>query len=140
MRGARFLSPAEVVGSSQTDISPSIPRYQLISSSDKSATTNKFTMSTLTQFFKDSPRNVPLVIGTSVVSTIAVITLAKLTLRSPPKPKLIPSPRETLLPKITKEEQSQLSYPPDLFPGARDVTSPASQVKSRINTNPNPCS
>lgn len=68
-----------------------------------------------------------LIIGTSTATTLAVITLAKLTLQSPPKPRIIPSPRETLLPKLTKEEQSQLTYPPDIFPGARDVPSRVSQ-------------
>jgi hypothetical protein len=85
-------------------------------------------MSALTQLFKDPPRNLPLIIGTSVASTLAVITLAKLALQSPPKPKLIPSPRETLLPTLTKAEQDLLSYPPDIFPGARDVTSPVSRI------------
>jgi hypothetical protein len=85
-------------------------------------------MYTLSQFFKEPPRNIPLIIGTSVATTLAVITLARLSLRSPTKPKLIVSPRETLLPKLTKEEQSLLSYPLDIFPGARDVPSPVSQV------------
>ncbi|KAN0122434.1 alpha/beta-hydrolase [Hyaloscypha variabilis] len=86
-------------------------------------------MSALTQLFKDPPRNLPLIIGTSVASTLAVITLAKLALQSPPKPKLIPSPRETLLPTLTKAEQDLLSYPPDIFPGARDVTSPYGTIR-----------
>ncbi|KAE9381544.1 alpha/beta-hydrolase [Stipitochalara longipes BDJ] len=86
-------------------------------------------MSALTQLFTDPPRNFPLIIGTSVATTLAVITLTKLALQSPPKPKLIPSPRETLLPTLTKGEQDLLSYPPDLFPGARDVTSPYGTIR-----------
>lgn len=85
-------------------------------------------MPTLTQLFQHPSQNIPLVISTSVAATIVVLSLAELAIRSPPKPKLILSPRETLLPKLTKEEQSLLAYPPDLFPGARDVTSPVSQV------------
>jgi hypothetical protein len=85
-------------------------------------------MSAFSQFFKGSHPNFPLIISTSVATTLVVITLAKLALQSPPKPRLILSPRETLLPRLTEEEQSLLSYPPDLFPGARDVSSPVSQV------------
>ncbi|KAH8814166.1 alpha/beta-hydrolase [Hyaloscypha sp. PMI_1271] len=86
-------------------------------------------MSAFSQFFKGSPRNFPLIIGTSVATTLAVITLAKLALQSPPKSRLILSPRETLLPRLTEEEQSLLSYPPDLFPGARDVSSPYGTIR-----------
>lgn len=85
-------------------------------------------MSALIQFFRDPPRNVPMIIGTSVATTLAVVTLAKLALQSPPKPKLILSPRDTLLPALTKDEQDLLYYPPDIFPGARDVTSTVSPV------------
>ena len=85
-------------------------------------------MSILSNTFGDVPRNLPLVIGASVATTLAAISLAKLALQSPPTPKLIRSPRETLLPNLTSEEQDQLGYPPDILPGARDVSSPVSQV------------
>jgi hypothetical protein len=48
---------------------------------------------------------------------------------SPPKKKIIPSP------KLSKEEQNKLSYPPDILPGAQDVVSPVSQsgsITSRV--------
>jgi hypothetical protein len=77
--------------------------------------------------FSEPGRSIPLIIGTSIATTLAVIGLAKVALQSLSKPRIIPSPRETLLPKLTKEEQSQLTYPPDIFPGARDATSPVSQ-------------
>ena len=67
--------------------------------------------------------NINLIIGTSVATALAVIAVARLTSQSN-APKRIPSPRETLLPKLSKEEQAALAYPPDLFPGARDVPSP----------------
>ena len=85
-------------------------------------------MSLLPNTFGDVPRKLPLVIGASVATTLAVISLAKLALQSPPKPKLIRSPRETLLPNLTPAEQDQLDYPPDILPGARDVLSSVSQV------------
>ena len=38
--------------------------------------------------------------------------------------KSIPSPLTTLLPGLSDTEGSAVPYPPDLFPGARDVESP----------------
>lgn len=38
--------------------------------------------------------------------------------------KTIASPRETLLPYLTPAQAATLPYPPDLFPGARDVETP----------------
>jgi hypothetical protein len=79
---------------------------------------------TLNNFFKhELARNLPLIITSSVVTTLAIVTLAS---TSPPPKKIIPSPRETLLPRLSKEEQGLQAYPPDVFPGARDVSSPVS--------------
>jgi hypothetical protein len=75
-------------------------------------------MSAFTDFFRETPPNLPLAIGTSVATTLTVITFTILTFQSPPKPKIIPSPRESLLPKLSKAEQAHLSYLPDIFPGA----------------------
>ena len=41
-----------------------------------------------------------------------------------PEPDWVPSPRETLLPEYTALQRSKLAYPPDFYPGARDVTTP----------------
>ena len=47
-----------------------------------------------------------------------------------PEKKIIPSPRETLLPWLTSgEEKAELAYPPDLIPGARDVTTPYGSIR-----------
>ena len=35
--------------------------------------------------------------------------------------RVVPSPRQTLLPNLTPAQSKALAYPPDLFPGARDV-------------------
>lgn len=35
-----------------------------------------------------------------------------------------PSPLQTLIPKLSEAEAAELPYPPDAYPGARDVTSP----------------
>ena len=35
--------------------------------------------------------------------------------------RVIPSPRQTLLPKLSPAQANALAYPPNFFPGARDV-------------------
>ena len=54
------------------------------------------------------------------------LTIVSLTLRRArePVPRTILSPRDTLLPNISLEQAATLTYPPDLLPGARDVTTP----------------
>jgi pimeloyl-ACP methyl ester carboxylesterase len=68
------------------------------------------------------------VIGSSVATTLAVLTLTRLALYSVP-PKVIRSPRRSLLPRLSKKEQEELPYPPDVFPGARDVVSPYGTIR-----------
>ncbi|GME39649.1 putative alpha beta hydrolase family protein [Neofusicoccum parvum] len=43
--------------------------------------------------------------------------------------KVLLSPRTTLLPTLSPEEASQLPYPPDVLPGARDVTTPYGSLR-----------
>lgn len=45
------------------------------------------------------------------------------------KPIIIPSPRATQLPQLSKEETSSLPYPPDALPGTRDVETPYGIIK-----------
>ncbi len=66
--------------------------------------------------------NKAFIIASSVVGTLAVIAAGRLALYSQP-PRIISSPRSTLLPKLSESEQAELPYPPDIFPG-RDVQSP----------------
>jgi len=42
---------------------------------------------------------------------------------------IIRSPRTTLLPSLSPDEQQALPYPPDVFPGARDVDSPYGTIR-----------
>jgi hypothetical protein len=67
------------------------------------------------------------------VATLTLIALARLTLRTA-QPKGIPSPRVSQLPNLSEAEQADLPYPPDAFPGARDVDSPVGHVPSRQMT------
>ncbi|KAG9237606.1 alpha/beta-hydrolase [Amylocarpus encephaloides] len=64
----------------------------------------------------------------SVATTLITSALVRRAL-DPPAERIIPSPRETLLPKLTKEEQGELPYPPGAFPGARDVESPYGTIR-----------
>jgi pimeloyl-ACP methyl ester carboxylesterase len=72
--------------------------------------------------------NIKLIVGSSVATTLVVITITRLALQSTPR-KTIPSPRDTLIPKLSKAEQDDLPYPPDAFPGARDVASPYGTIR-----------
>jgi len=74
-----------------------------------------------------SPRTC-LLVGTSVATTLAVVAAVRLAFSTVPY-RIIPSPRATQLPLLSKEEQEQLPYPPDVFPGGRDVTSCVGHVQ-----------
>jgi pimeloyl-ACP methyl ester carboxylesterase len=46
------------------------------------------------------------------------------------KSKTIVSPRDSLLPKLSKTEIADLPYPPDALPGARDIASPYGTIRA----------
>lgn len=48
---------------------------------------------------------------------------------TPRKGQVVRSPRATLLPTLSTDELSQLPYPPDVLPGARDVDSPYGSIR-----------
>ena len=79
----------------------------------------------LSRLWGHEPTRIGLIVGSSVATTLAV-AIARLAFHSTPT-KIIASPRATLLPKLSKAEQEELPYPPDVFPGARDVDSPVSR-------------
>lgn len=64
----------------------------------------------------------------SIWTALAAVALATLMLilrlARLPLQQTIPSPRDTLLPKISLKQAAALPYPPDLLPGARDVATP----------------
>jgi len=72
-------------------------------------------------------RDLYLVAGASAAATLTLVTLAKLALQSPPPPpsKVTPSPRRKVE-ALSKDDVDRLPYPPDVFPGARDVDSSVS--------------
>ncbi|ESZ99179.1 hypothetical protein SBOR_0437 [Sclerotinia borealis F-4128] len=50
--------------------------------------------------------------------------------KSKSKSKVIPSPLTTQIPTLSHEKISALPYPPDIFPGARDITSPHGSTRA----------
>ena len=89
-------------------------------------------MDRISQLFGSVPtHNKYFIISSSIATTLTVLTIARLAFYPVP-PKIIPSPRKTLLPKLSKKEQDNLPYPPDVFleSGARDVDSPVSHVNN----------
>ena len=64
--------------------------------------------------------------STWLAPAAVALTLFLLTLRRARQPltRTIPSPRDTLLPNLALEQAAALPYPPDVLPGARDVTTP----------------
>lgn len=66
-------------------------------------------------------QNVKIIIATSVVTTVAVLSLKSLFSPAASGKKIIASPRDTQLPSLSKQEQDALPYPPDAFSGARYV-------------------
>lgn len=69
-----------------------------------------------------------LIILVAISVTHTAVSLIRLVGRKTQQ-KIIRSPRETLLPKLSSTEKAALPYPPDALPGGRDVDSP---VSSRV--------
>lgn len=61
---------------------------------------------------------------TALAAVALAIVLLTLRQARKPLPRRISSPRDTLLPQISSTQAAALPYPPDLLPGARDVTTP----------------
>jgi hypothetical protein len=70
-------------------------------------------------------RKTSFIVLTAAATTLIFSEIAKRKLNPAPK-QIIPSPRASLLPSLSKEGQEELPYPPDVFPGPRDVASPVS--------------
>ncbi|KAI1481654.1 alpha/beta-hydrolase [Daldinia eschscholtzii] len=68
------------------------------------------------------------VIATTVVTTVALVTLARRALW-PEKRAIIPGPLTTTLPKFSQAALAEIPYQPDAFPGARDVITPYGNIR-----------
>ncbi|KAF7879133.1 hypothetical protein EAF04_000332 [Stromatinia cepivora] len=61
---------------------------------------------------------------------ITKTTLSKAKSDKESQSKIIPSPLTTQIPTLSQEEISTLPYPPDIFPGARDIPSPYGNTRA----------
>lgn len=83
----------------------------------------------MSKFFGSMPtRHVAFIVGSSVASTLALMLISRLAFDKM-TPQTIPSPTATLLPKLSEDEKDEMAYPPDVFPGARDVASPYGMIR-----------
>ena len=64
-------------------------------------------------------------VAVTALATAAVLAFLRWILH-PRSAKVIPSPLRSVLPQLSSDEISRLDYTPDIFPGARDVTTPVS--------------
>lgn len=73
--------------------------------------------------------------GTSMLVITTVVTTASLytivnRIVYPRRPAVLRSPLDTThMSRLSPEEESQLLYPPDYFPGARDVPTPYGSIR-----------
>lgn len=74
----------------------------------------------------------PIIVAT-VITTFVAITASRFAFQKK-KIKVIKSPAATLLPTLSQAEKEALPYPPDAFPGGRDVESPVwSTIWARLD-------
>jgi len=68
------------------------------------------------------------IVAGTVLATVAALRLSHLALDHTTE-QIINGPRDTLLPKLSKEEIDALDYPPDALPGGRYVDSPYGVIR-----------
>ena len=64
-----------------------------------------------------------------MISFLRVLRFWKTPLECRPVSHIVPSPRSTVLPFISAATAAKLPYPPNIFPGSRDVDSPYGTFK-----------
>ncbi|KAI0125975.1 putative alpha/beta hydrolase family protein [Xylariales sp. AK1849] len=67
------------------------------------------------------------VVATTVVTTVALLSLARWSLY-PRRTQVIAGPMTTTIPKLSKDELAKAPYQPDHFPGGRDVVTPYGNI------------
>ncbi|KAL1878652.1 hypothetical protein Daus18300_001927 [Diaporthe australafricana] len=65
---------------------------------------------------------------TTVVTTASLCTILNRIVH-PKRPSVLQSPLSSRISSLSPEDQSQLLYPPDYFPGARDVPTPYGSIR-----------
>lgn len=75
-----------------------------------------------------APPDTGTLVVTAAVATASLYAILDRIIH-PRRPAVLPSPLSTHMSRLSTEEQSQLLYPPDYFPGARDVPTPYGSVR-----------
>ena len=76
---------------------------------------------------ESSVPSVPAAGAATIAATVAVTATLLMAGRAwlyPARGAVIPGPLQTAIPKLSQKAVAMLDYPPDAFPGARDVPSP----------------
>ncbi|RYP02681.1 hypothetical protein DL764_005671 [Monosporascus ibericus] len=69
------------------------------------------------------------VIVTTVLATITLLSFTRYALWPSSKPKVIPGPLATYLPRLSQDELKKVTYHPDYYPGARNVATPYGNIR-----------
>ncbi|KUI53911.1 hypothetical protein VP1G_01420 [Cytospora mali] len=72
--------------------------------------------------------NTSMLVTTTAIMSVSLYTILK-HLTHPARPSILPSPLRTHLPALSPEQRSALLYPPDFYPGARDVQTPYGSIR-----------
>jgi len=70
-----------------------------------------------------------ILVGAATLSLLAVFRLSQNSPQVTKNDHVIPSPLNTTISELSKEEIDHLPYPPDLFPGARDLDTPYGSIR-----------
>src|ERR1700742_5302946 len=77
----------------------------------------------------NSARTLTFVLGVGALSLFIAIQTGRNRKREARLLSVIPSPLKTVIPAVTDSQISRLAYPPDYFPGGRDVETPFGSIR-----------
>lgn len=66
------------------------------------------------------------VVATTALATLTLVSLSRYMLWPASRPRVIPGPLTTYIPRVSPAEREKIAYHPDYYPGARDVPTPVS--------------
>lgn len=81
------------------------------------------------QWVRRNPFTLPIALLSLQVGLSIGRTLYKIKTSGPQDEQVVPSPMKSLVPKLSAEDASNLPYPPDAYPGIRDVESPFGSLR-----------
>lgn len=81
------------------------------------------------QWYRQNKISIPWALLGLEVAVFVGLRLYKIRTGAGQDDEVVPSPVETLLPKLSDAEAVDLPYPPDAYPGARDIQSPYGSLR-----------